>query len=141
MGLVAASLKEDLQSSRSVTKRQPLISQLEELTASQTSCLLASLVLEPEELLEAQLPDKDDIDHDKVDTFKAWSTTSLDTDILFLMHLSGYEDLQSRLRTLCMEFADIFSNGLPHEIPFNLVEDDLNWKVAEIELHHDLNLV
>ena len=48
-----------------------------------------------------------------------------------LIHLSGDEDLQSRLRTLCMEFADIFSNELskdPADItPFNLIVDDTKW--------------
>ena len=52
-----------------------------------------------------------------------------------LIHLSGDEDLQSRLRTLCMEFADIFSNELskdPADItPFNLIVDDTKWKVGK----------
>ena len=46
-----------------------------------------------------------------------------------------YEDLQSRLRTLCTEFADIFSNELPKEPadipPFNLIVDDTRWKVGK----------
>ena len=74
------------------------------------------------------------MDHDKTDTFKPWSTAYSDTDILSLIHLSGDEDLQSRLRTLCTEFADIFSNELPKEPadilipPFNLIVDDAKWK-------------
>ena len=77
-------------------------------------CILASLVLESEQLSRASLYDDDEIDHDKTDTFKPWSTPSSDTDIPSLISISGCdEDLQSRLRTLCTEFADISSNDLP----------------------------
>ena len=77
------------------------------------------------------------MDHDKTDTFKPWSTAYSDMDILSLIHLSGDEDLQSRLRPLCTEFADIFSNELPKEPadilipPFNLIVDDAKWKVGK----------
>ena len=85
--------------------------------------------------MRAPLYDDDDIDRDKTDTFKPLSTTSSNTDILYLIHLSGDEDLQSRLRTLCMEFADIFSNELPKNpadiLPFNLIIDDNKWKVGK----------
>ena len=47
---------------------------------TQTSRILASLVLESEQLSRAPLYDDDDIDHDKTDTFKPWSTTYSDTD-------------------------------------------------------------
>ena len=47
----------------------------------------------------------------------------------------GEEDLQSRLRTLCTEFPDIFSDDLPKEPanipPFNLIVDDTKWKVGK----------
>ena len=56
-------------------------------------------------------------------------------DILSLIHLSGNEDLQSQLRTLCTEFADIFSNELPKEPadvpPFNLIVDNRKWEVSK----------
>ena len=48
-------------------------SQLEEPTVTQTSRILASSVLESEELSKGPLYDVDDIDHDKTDTFKSWS--------------------------------------------------------------------
>ena len=103
------------------------------LFITQTSRILASLVLESEQLSRAPLYDDDEIDHDKTDTFKPWSTSYSDTDILSLIHLSGDEDLQSRLRTLCTEFADIFSNDLPKEAadtpPFTLIVNDTKWKV------------
>ena len=105
--------KEDLQTSGSVSKGSPLTSQLENPTVSQTSRILASLVLESKQLLRAPLYDDDDIDHDKTDSFEPWSSP---TDILSLIHFSGDEDLQSRLRTLCAELSDIFSNNLPKEV-------------------------
>ena len=57
-----------------------------------TSRILVSLVLESEQLSRAPLYDDDDIDHDKTDTFKPWSTPSSNTDILSLIHFSGDED-------------------------------------------------
>ena len=127
---------EDLLPSGCIPKGQPLTSPLKEPTVTQTSRILASLVLEPEQLSRAPLYDNDEIDHDKTDTFKPWSTTSSDTDIHPLIHLSGDEDLQSRLRTLCTEFSDIFSNDLPKDPadiqpPFNLIVDDTKWKVGK----------
>ena len=71
--------KEDLQTSGSVSKGSPLTSQLENPTVSQTSRILASLVLESKQLLRAPLYDDDDIDHDKTDSFEPWSSP---TDIL-----------------------------------------------------------
>ena len=117
--------KENLQTSGGVLKGSPLITQLEEPTVSETSRILASLVLESEQLSRTPLFDDDDIDRDRTETFKPWSTTFSDTDIFSLIHFSGDEDLQSRLRTLCTEFSDIFSNNLPTDIsdisPFNLL--------------------
>ena len=122
--------KEELQASGSVPKGPPLVYQLENPTVSRTSRILASLVLESEQLSRAPLYDDDDID-----PFKPWSTPSSNTDILSLIHFSGDEDLQSRLRTLCTEFPDIFSNDIPKEPanipPFNLIVDNLKWKVGK----------
>ena len=75
-----------------------------------------------------------DIDHDKTDTSKPWSTTSSsNTDILFLIHLYGDDDLQFRLRTLCTEFSDIFSNELPKE-PADIIVDNPKWQVSSTQL-------
>ena len=67
------------------------------------------------------------------DTIKPWSTPSSNTDILSL--LSGDDDLQSQLRTLFTEFLDIFSNDFTKEPanipPFNLIVDNLKWKVGK----------
>ena len=85
--------KEELQTSGSVPKGPPLVSQSENPTVTQTSRILASLVLESEQLSRAPLYDDEDIDHDKTDTFKPWSSPSSNTDILSLIHFSGDEDL------------------------------------------------
>ena len=81
------------------------------------------------------LPDDDDIDQDKTDTFKPWLPTISDVDILSLIHISGDGDLQERLHALCEEFRDVFSNELakePARIPeFNLVVDDEKWRVRK----------
>ena len=60
--------KEELQTSRTVPKGPPLVSQLENPTVTQTSRILASLVLESEQLSRAPLYDDDDIDHDTTET-------------------------------------------------------------------------
>ena len=104
-----------MQTSGSVPKGPPLVFQLENPTVTQTSRILASLVLESKQLSRAPLYDDDDIDHDKTGTFKPWSTPSPYTDLLSLIHFSGDEDLQSRLRTLCTEFSNNFSNDLPKD--------------------------
>ena len=56
-----------------MSKGPLLTSQLEEPTVTQTSRILASSVLESEQLSKGPLYDDDDIDHDKTDTFKPWS--------------------------------------------------------------------
>ena len=127
--------KVKLQTSGGVPKGSTLVSQLENPTVSQTSRILASLVLESEQLSRAPLYDDDDIDHDKTDTLKPWSSPSSNTDIISLIHFSSDEDLQSRLRTLCTEFSDIFRNDLPMEPanipPFKVIVDNLKWKVSK----------
>ena len=120
-----------MQTSGSVPKGPPLVSQLENPTVTQTSRILVSLVLESEQLSRAPLYDDDDIDHDKTDMFKPRSSPSSNTDILSLIHFSGDEDLQSRFRTLCTEFSDIFSKEPANIPPFNLIVDNLKWKVGK----------
>ena len=96
--------------------------------------LLASLTVEAQNILGGSAPDDDEIDHDKTDTFKPWLPSPSTTDVLSLIHISGDKDLQHRLRTLCKEFKDIFSNELPAipaKIPeFHLTVKDDEWKVA-----------
>ena len=60
--------KEESQTSGSVSKGSLVVSQLENPTVTQTSRILASLVLESEQLSRAPLYDDDDIAHDKTDT-------------------------------------------------------------------------
>ena len=72
-------------------------------------------------------------DVDKTDAFKPWLPVASTTDVLTQIHFSGSTSLQKRLRTLCTEFRDIFSNELPAKpaaIPeFDLVVDNKKWKV------------
>ena len=96
--------------------------------------LLASLTVEAQHILGGSAPDDDEIDRDKTDTFKPWLPSPSTTDVLSLIHISGDKDLQHRLRTLCKEFKDIFSNELPTapaKIPeFHLTVKDREWRVA-----------
>ena len=96
--------------------------------------LLASLTVEAQHILGGSAPDDDEIDHDKTDTFKPWLPLLSTTDVLSLIHISDDKDLQHRLRTLCKEFKDIFSDELPAapaKIPeFHLTVKDDEWKVA-----------
>ena len=84
-----------------------------EQTVAPTHRILTSLILNSENLLSGSLPDEDEIDHDKTDTFKPWLPSHSDVDVLSLIHISGDEDLQRRLRSLCRKFKDIISNELP----------------------------
>jgi hypothetical protein len=63
-----------------------------------------------------------------------WIEVFPDTDPLSLLHLAGDPDQQNKLRLLCNEFRDIFSNELPVEpadiSPFDLNVDDSKWKVS-----------
>ena len=112
----------------------PLTSVAKPRTGSVIRSLLASLTVEAQNFLGGSAPDDDEIDHDKTDTFKPWLPSPSTTDILSLIHISSDKDLQHRLRTLCKEFEDIFSNELPAapaKIPeFHLTVKDDEWKVA-----------
>ena len=124
----------DLLPLQSIPKGNILVAQPESTPAvAQTRRLLASLTQETEHLLGTPLLDDDDIDHDKTDVFKPWLPVASNTDVLTQIHFSGSTSLQKRLRTLCTEFRDIFSNELPAKpaaIPeFDLVVDNKKWKV------------
>ena len=91
--------KEELQTSGSIPKGPPLV--------SQTSRILASLVLESD----SRAPlydDDDDIDHDKTDTFKLWSSPSSNTDTLSLIHFSGDEVIYNLDYVLSVQNFRIF---------------------------------
>ena len=81
------------------------------------------------------LPDEDEIDHDKHDTFSPWLSKATNISPLTLINIdkTADEDLQLKIRTLCAEFEDIFSNELPAEPakipPFNLIVDLDKWKL------------
>ena len=107
------------------------LSPTENPTVSQTHGLMASLILESEMLLGVPLPDEDDIDQEKTDVFSPWLPKFDDTDVLSQLNISGDSDLQNKIRTLCAEFRDIFTNELPETPanipPFNLIVDLEKW--------------
>ena len=53
--------------------------------------------------------------HEKGDTFAPWLTSDSTVDVLSLINIKGDSNLQEKIRTLCTEFKDIFSNELPAE--------------------------
>jgi hypothetical protein len=91
-------------------------------TATQKHVILASLILESEQLIGKVIPDEDEIDDSKNDSFSPWIEVFPDTDPLSLLHLAGDPDQQNKLRLICNEFREIFSNDL------NV--DDSKWKVS-----------
>jgi hypothetical protein len=80
------------------------------------------------------IADGDEIDDSRNDSFSSWINPFPDTDPLSLIHVAGDTDLQNKLRLLCSEFRDIFSNELPvspaNIPPFDFIVDDTKWKVS-----------
>ena len=115
--------------------KAPVTSQVTVPTVFNPRSLLSSLIPEAHFILGGSLPDDDEIDYDKNDIFKPWLPTPSTTDVLSLMHISGDKDLQHRLRTLCAEFKDIFSNELPAApakiLEFHLLVKESNWKIPK----------
>ena len=71
--------------------------------------------MKSEQLLGVPLPDEDEINHDKTDTFSPWIISPDNTCPLAYINISGDDKLQIKIRQLCKEFEDIFSNELPAE--------------------------
>ena len=131
---------EELQPSLNNPKRYPHLTQGENRTVSQTPRVFASLLSEAEKFLENSTPDEDEIDYDKMDVFTTWSkplspnnSVKSQSEILSQIHFGGSLELQSRLRALCEEFADIFCDELPPTPakidPFDMVVDVSKWQV------------
>ena len=76
-------------------------------------------------------PDDDEIADHLNDSFSPWLDRFPSADPLSLINISGDEDQQNRIRLLCNEFRDIFSDVLPDRPadipPFELVVDDTMW--------------
>ena len=91
---------------------------------------LASLVTEPETLATIATAADDELDDYETSTFAPWLPT-IPSDPIASLHIAGDEDLQAKIRSLCLDFVDIFSNELPSapaRIPtFDLVVDDSKW--------------
>jgi hypothetical protein len=95
--------------------------------------LLASLVSKSEfNSASATAADKE-LDSHESDTFAPYlPSVSKEVDPLESLHISGDDDLQSQIRSICEEFRDIFSNELPPTPasipPFHLVVDASKWE-------------
>jgi Reverse transcriptase (RNA-dependent DNA polymerase) len=124
--------KENLQFSAETPKR--LTSTQCSPAATQKRVILASLILESEQLMAEVIADEDEIDDSRNDSFSPWINPFPDTYPLSLIHIAGETDQQNKLRLLCNEFRDIFSNELPvspaNIPPFDLTVDDTKWKVS-----------
>jgi hypothetical protein len=125
--------KETLQLSKGTPKGPPL-TQMDDPAANQRHIILASLIQESEQLFGFVPADVDEIEDSKNDSFSPWINSFPDTDPLSLIHIAGDENQQNKLRLLCNEFRDIFSNELPASPtsipPFELNVDNKLWKVS-----------
>ena len=102
-------------------------------TVSPTPGLLASLVSKSEFNSAIATAADNELDSHESDTFAPYlPSVSKEVDPLASLHISGDDDLQSQIRSLCEEFRDIFSNELPPTPasipPFHLVVDDSKWE-------------
>ena len=102
-------------------------------TVSKPQRLLASLVSKSEFDSAIATAADNELDNHESDTFAPYlPNVSKDDDPLASLHISGDDDLQSQIRSLCEEFRDIFSNELPSTPasipPFHLVVDDSRWE-------------
>ena len=69
--------------------KAPAISQVAVPTVFNPRSLLSSLIPEAQSILGGSLPDYDEVNHDKNDTFKPWLPTPSTTDVLSMIHISG----------------------------------------------------
>ena len=74
-------------SKRKCDCKAPTISQVAVPAVFNPRSLLSSLIPEAQSILGGSLPDNDEIDHDKNDTFKPWLPTPSTTDVLSLIHI------------------------------------------------------
>ena len=112
-----------------------LIAQTETLIVTPPHRLLSSLIPLSHNILGGSLPDDDEIDHDKTDTFKPWLHQPDTSDVLSQIKISGDKDFQHKIRKVCLKYRDIFSNELPAapaKIPeFTLHVQKEKWEVAK----------
>ena len=99
-------------------------------TATKPQHYLASLVTQSEKLATIATAADDESDEHETSTFTPWLPT-IPSDPIASLHIAGDEDLQAKIRSLCLDFVDIFSNELPSApariSPFDLVVDDSKW--------------
>ena len=107
-------------------------------TRFQTWGTVATVLKQTEQLSEAELIYTDEIDNDKKDMFAPFrepikSTDELtDEEFLAKIKIEGSEDLQNKIKSLCIKYKDIFSDKLkskPANIPpFELTIDKSKWE-------------
>ena len=112
------------------TQNDNLQTKVDYITATKTQHYLASLVTQSETLATIATAADDELDEHETSTFAPWLPT-ISSDPIASLHIAGDEDLQSKIRSLCLDFVDIFSNELPSAParipPFDLVVDDSKW--------------
>ena len=111
-----------------------LQTKVNDITATKPQHYLASLVTQSETLAKIATAADDELDDHETSTFAPWLPT-IASDPIASLHIAGDEDLQSKIRSLCLDFVDIFSNELPSAPakipPFDLVVDDSKWKTPK----------
>ena len=116
-------------------EKPSLIAQTEILTVPPPHRILSSLIPMSQNILGGSLPDDDEIDHEKTDTFKPWLRQPDTSDVLSQIKISGDKDLEQKMRKVCLKYRDIFSNELP-AVPAKIPEFTLDvqkekWEVAK----------
>ena len=78
--------------SQKVVPNNRLIAPTEILSVSPPHRILSSLISMSQNILGGSLPDDDEIDHDKTDTFKPWLRQPDNSDVLSQIKISGDKD-------------------------------------------------
>ena len=111
-------------------------SQVGNHTVTKPQPFLASLVHQSEFISAIATSADNELDDHESGTFAPYLPSPSKDDPLQALHISGDEELQLLIRSLCEEFRDLFSNELPLTPasipPFHLVVDDSQW-------HHNKN--
>ena len=90
------------------TEKVKWLTQTTSPTTTKTHVIHVSLILESEQLLGYIGQDDDEIKDHLNDSFSPWLDRFSSEDLLSLIHISGDENLQNKIRLLCNDFRDIF---------------------------------
>jgi hypothetical protein len=95
----------DAKPSKGTPKGIPL-AQMDDLAATQRHVILASLILESEQLFGFVPADEDEIEDHKNDSFSPWMNNFSDTDPLSLIHIAGDDNQQNKIRLCCITTSE-----------------------------------